>query len=132
MSILDEKTSNLIINSIINDNDLERGKVLGRGGFGIVVEAIHPKYKKSLAGKLVERKTDSQHNESDLSKQIRGTHLVKIHYIYNKKMDKKIYNFILMEKAPLKDLQTFIYSLRYENLFKLVFLNPFDIIGNNL
>jgi len=127
-----EKTFNLIINSIINENDLERGKDLGKGGFGKVVEVIHPKYKKTLAGKLVERKTNSQNNESELSKQVRGNNLVKINYIYDKRMDKKAYNFILMEKAPLKDLKTFTDSLRYENIFKLVFLNPFDIIGNNL
>ena len=132
MSKLDEKTSNLIINSIINENDLERDKDLGKGGFGKVVEVIHPKYKKTLAGKLVERKTNSQNNETEFSKQVRGTHLVKVNYIYDKKMDKKAYNFILMEKAPLKDLQTFTNSLRYENIFKLVFLNPFDIIGSNL
>jgi len=39
------------------------------------------------------------------------------------------YKYILRK---LKDLQTFTNSLRYENIFKLVFLNPFDIIGNNL
>jgi len=132
MNVMDEITLDLIINSIINENDLERDKDLGKGGFGKVVEVIHPKYKKTLAGKLVERKTNSQNNETEFSKQVRGTHLVKVNYIYDKKMDKKAYNFILMEKAPLKDLQTFTNSLRYENIFKLVFLNPFDIIGNNL
>ena len=64
------------------------------------MEVIHPKYKKTLAGKLVERKTNSQNNETEFSKQVRGTHLVKVNYIYDKKMDKKAYNFILMEKAP--------------------------------
>jgi len=132
MNVMDEITLDLIINSIINENDLERDKDLGKGGFGKVVEVIHPKYKKTLAGKLVERKTNSQNNETEFSKQVRGTHLVKVNYIYDKKMDKKAYNFILMEKAPLKDLQTFTNSLRYENIFKLVFLNPFDIIGSNL
>ena len=72
----------LIINRIINENDLKRGKVLGSGGFGKVVEVTHPKFKKALAGKLVKRKPDSKNNESDLSKLVRGTHLVKINFIY--------------------------------------------------
>ena len=65
------------------------------------MEVSHPKFKKTLAGKLVERKIDSKYNESDLSKQVRGTHLVKINYNYEKRKDKKVYDFILMEKAPL-------------------------------
>jgi len=36
-----------------------------------------------------------------------------------------------MEKAPLKDLKTFINNLRYQNILKLIFLNPFDLIGDN-
>ena len=36
-----------------------------------------------------------------------------------------------MEKAPLKDLSTFSNSLRYQNILKLIFLNPFDLIGDN-
>ena len=120
-----------IINRINNDNDLRRGKDLGQGGFGKVVEVTHPKYKKVLAGKLVERKADSKNNESDMSKQVRSPHLVKINYIFEKKIDKKAYNFILMEKAPLKDLSTFSDSLRYQNILKLIFLNPFDLIGDN-
>lgn len=84
-----------IINGIINENKLKRGDVLGIGGFGKVVEVTHPKYKNKLSGKLVERDPDSNNNESDLSKQVRGTHLVKINYIYDKKIDNKAYNFIL-------------------------------------
>ena len=75
--------SDSIINRIINDNDLIRGKDLGEGGFGKVVEVSHPKFKKVLAGKLVERKTDSKYNESDLSKQVRSPHLVKINFIFD-------------------------------------------------
>ena len=120
-----------IINRIINDNDLRRGKDLGQGGFGKVVEVNHPKYKKVLAGKLVERKADSKNNESDMSKQVRSPHLVKINYIYEKKINNRAYNFILMEKAPLRDLRTFSDSLRYQNILKLIFLNPFDLIGDN-
>ena len=120
-----------IINRIINDNDLIRGKDLGQGGFGKVVEVTHPKYKKVLAGKLVERKADSKNNESDMSKQVRSPHLVKINYIYEKKINNRAYNFILMEKAPLRDLRTFSDSLRYQNILKLIFLNPFDLIGDN-
>ena len=120
-----------IINRIINDNDLRRGKDLGQGGFGKVVEVNHPKYKKVLAGKLVERKADSKNNESDMSKQVRSPHLVKINYIFEKKINNRAYNFILMEKAPLRDLRTFSDSLRYQNILKLIFLNPFDLIGDN-
>ena len=120
-----------IINRIINDNDLKRGKDLGEGGFGKVVEVTHPKYKKVLAGKLVERKVDSKYNESDLSKQVRSPHLVKINFILYQKINKQAYNFILMEKAPLKDLKSFSDNLRYQNILKLIFLNPFDLIGDN-
>ena len=132
MNDQNEKKYDLVINSIINNNDLKRGKDLGKGGFGKVVEVYHPKFNKVLAGKLVERKTDSKYNESDLSKLVRGPHLVKINKIYEEKYDKKEYNFILMEKAPLKDLKTFRDSLRNQNILKLVYLNPFDLIGDNL
>ena len=121
-----------IINRIINDNDLIRGKDLGEGGFGKVVEVSHPKFKKVLAGKFVEIKTDSENNnESHMSKQIRGPHLVKINYIYEKKIDDKKYNFILMERAPLKDLNSFNNNLRNENILKLIYPNPFDLVGDN-
>jgi serine/threonine protein kinase len=123
MNDQNEKKYDLVINSIIKD--------LGKGGFGKVVEVYHPKFNKVLAGKLVERKTDSKYNESDLSKLVRGPHLVKINKIYEEKYDKKEYNFILMEKAPLKDLKTFRDSLRNQNILKLVYLNPFDLIGDN-
>ena len=121
-----------IINGIINDNGLKRGKDLGTGGFGKVVEVTHPKFKKVLAGKLVEIKTDSENNnESHMSKQFRGPHLVKINYIFEKKIDDKKYNFILMERAPLKDLYSFNDNLRNENILKLIFPNPFDLFGDN-
>ena len=80
-----EKKFDLIINRIINNNALKRGKDLGQGGFGKVVEVSHPRYRKVLAGKLVERKADSKNNESDMSKQVRSPHLVKINYIFEKK-----------------------------------------------
>jgi serine/threonine protein kinase len=51
--------------------------------------------------------------------------------MYEEKYDKKTYNFILMEKAPLKDLKTFSDNLKKENILKLVYLNPFDLIGDN-
>jgi len=120
-----------IINRIINDNDLIRGKDLGSGGFGKVVEVIHPRFKEVLAGKLVERKADSKYNESDLSIQVRSPHLVRINFIYEKRINNKAYNFILMEKAPLKNLRAFSDNLRYQNILKLIFLNPFDLIGDN-
>ena len=125
------KNPDAIINSIINDNNLKRGKVLGSGGFGTVVEISHKKFKKILAGKLVERKKDSLYNESDLSKLVRSPHLVKINEIYDKKINNYAYNFILMEKAPLKDMNSFSDRLRYENILKLIFLDPFDLIGDN-
>ena len=126
-----EKKLDSIINRIINDNDLTRGKDLGKGGFGKVVEVIHPKYSKSLAGKLVERKTNSKYNESDICKLVRSPHLVKINFNYEQKIKDKSYNFILMEKAPLKDLKTFSEILRKNNVLKLVYLYPFELIGDN-
>ena len=126
-----KKNPDLIINKIINDNDLERGKELGKGGFGKVVEISHKKFNKKLAGKLVERKNNSPYNESDLSQLVRSPHLVKINKIYDKKIDKDSYNFILMEKAPLKDMNSFSDRVRYENILKLIFLEPFDLIGDN-
>ena len=126
-----EKKFDSIINRIINDNDLTRGKDLGKGGYGKVVEVIHPKYSKSLAGKLVERKTNSKYNESDICKLVRSPHLVKINFNYEQKIKDKSYNFILMEKAPLKDLKTFSEILRKNNVLKLVYLYPFELIGDN-
>jgi len=126
-----EKKLDSIINRIINDNDLTRGKDLGKGGYGKVVEVIHPKYSKSLAGKLVERKTNSKYNESDICKLVRSPHLVKINFNYEQKIKDKSYNFILMEKAPLKDLKTFSEILRKNNVLKLVYLYPFELIGDN-
>ena len=126
-----EKKLDSIINRIINDNDLTRGKDLGKGGYGKVVEVIHPKYSKSLAGKLVERKTNSKYNESDICKLVRSPHLVKINFNYEQKIKDKSYNFILMEKAPLKDLKTFSEILRENNVLKLVYLYPFELIGDN-
>ena len=121
-----------IINGIINDHNLVRGKDLGKGSSGKVVEVFHPKFKKSLAGKLVERKTDSNHNESDILIQVRGKHLVKINSIYETRVHGKPYRFILMEKAPLRDLKKFSDCLRYQNILQLIFLSPFDLMGNNL
>ena len=121
-----------IMNVIIKDYNLVRGKDLGKGSSGKVMEVFHPKFKKSLAGKLVERKTNSNHNESALLIQVRGKHLVKIISIYETKVHGKPYRFILMEKAPLRDLKKFSDCLRYQNILKLIFLSPFDLMGNNL
>ena len=121
-----------IINKIIYENNLIKGITLGRGGFGIIYEVYHPELKEWLAAKLVEKKVNSEYNEAEISRKICGPNIVKFYDIYEEKIDNHIYNLILMEKAPLKDLYIFNNEMRYGNPMKLIFLNPFDIIGDNL
>ena len=121
-----------IANKIIYDNNLIKGKEIGRGGFGIIYEVHHPESKEVLAAKLVQKNENSNNNEAEMSKKICGPNIVKFYDIYEKKIDQKIYNLILMEKAPLKDLYIFNNMMRNRNLLNLIFLNPFDIIGDNL
>ena len=121
-----------IANKIIYENNLIKGEKLGIGGFGIIYEVYHRELKEVLAAKLVEKNKNSQYNEAEISKEICGPNIVKFYDIYETKIDNHIYNLILMEKAPLKDLYIFNNIMRNENAMKLIFLNPFDIIGDNL
>ena len=121
-----------IANKIIFENNLIKGEKLGIGGFGIIYEVYHRELKEVLAAKLVEKNKNSQYNEAEISKEICGPNIVKFYDIYETKIDNHIYNLILMEKAPLKDLYIFNNIMRNENAMKLIFLNPFDIIGDNL
>ena len=120
-------------------DDFKLGKIekenIGFGSFGLVSEI---KYKddsnKNYAAKVLERKHndyEKEPNESDLILEFRGPNIAKVNKICHKNYNKKNYDLILMEKAPLNNLKTFVKNLKKDHL-ELIFKNPFEIIGNNL
>jgi serine/threonine protein kinase len=121
------------------------GKVLGKGGFGIVREIIING--KVYAGKLVKKdaKIDNEKgsvNEKEEKNNIilflQNPNIVKIYKIYQEIYDnplteeKEIYNLIIMEKANLKDLRTLIKYLYNDNSGKLINNAFIEVIGDNL
>ena len=125
-----------IIEKFADDYNLKIIKPLGSGGFGTVYEVKAEKFDKACAAKILEK--NEKFNESELILEFRGPNIVKVNKIYEKKIlmkneqkKEKIYNLILMEKATLKDLKTFVKMLREENILKYVFKNPFEMIGDN-
>jgi serine/threonine protein kinase len=120
-------------------DDFKLGKIekekIGSGSFGLVSEI---KYKddsnKNYAAKVLERNNNNyekEPNESDLILEFRGPNIAKVIKIFHKNYNKKNYDLILMEKAPLNDLKTFVTNLNKEHL-ELIVENPFEIRGNNL
>lgn len=133
----------IIFNIFKNKYGIKIGKVLGKGGFGEVREIINKN--KTYAGKLVKknckaRKTgsesDNDQQKDNIILKLKSTNIVQIYNIYDeiyKEKDKEeIYNLIVMEKAVLKDLKTFIKSLFYQNIDHLMYIPFKDIIGDNL
>ena len=119
-----------IFHSFADDYNLELIRRLGSGGFGTVFEVKAERMDKNLAAKLLEK--NEKYNESDLILEFRGPNIVKVNKIYEKTLtNQKHYNLILMERAPLKDLKSFVFKLRKENILKYVFKHPFEMIGNN-
>jgi serine/threonine protein kinase len=123
-----------VFKQIAQENNLRSIQSLGSGGFGKVYEVKSDKIIKSMAAKLT-KDDEKEENESNLILELRGPNIVKVNKIYSttisiKKNEEK-YSLILMEKAPLKDLKTFVKMLREENVLKYAFKNPFEIIGDN-
>ena len=99
----------------------EIGKTLGYGAYGIIKEV---RFKgKIYAGKLIEKRKEKI-NESDLIHDLKGPNIVRIIKIFEKKINNKIYELILLEKVTLYDLQKFK-GLLSNNLFlKINYMSP--------
>jgi len=115
---------------IAKDKNLKSNKSLGSGAFGKVYEVELDKMNKFLAAKLI-KDEEKKENESELILELRGPNIVKVNKIYEKKISEEKYSLILMEKADLKDLKTFVKQLREGKILKYVFKNPFEMIGDN-
>ena len=121
------------------------GKVLGKGGFGIVREIIING--KVYGGKLVKKDSKIDNEKGSVNEKeeknniilfLQNPNIVKIFRIYQEIYDnplteeKEIYNLIIMEKANLKDLRTLIKHLYNDNSGKLINNAFIEIIGDNL
>ena len=106
--------------------EIKIGKILGQGAYGLVAEV---KYKKEIyAGKFITKEGNS--GESELIKQFKSPYIVKIIKIFESKSG--LYNFVLMEKADLKDLNSFINN-RNHNAQQIIIDCPYDgIVSDNL
>ena len=102
------------------------GEPLGKGAFGLVTDVHYND--DTYAGKLV--KKEGKGSECDLILLFKSPYIVKIIKIFN--IDSGIYNFILMEKADLKDLSSFIENSRKNQIQNLI-INPFydGIVSDN-
>ena len=87
-----------IINIILKKNpEYKLGKILGKGGFGLVVEI---KYKNRVfAAKLIKRKTNDSIMELELLRNPIGPGIVKANKIIIEHEGNNIYYLIIMEKA---------------------------------
>ena len=120
-----------IFNTYIKGKQLKIGKILGekQGSSGLVKEVIIEG--KKYAGKLIERDEDDT-NESDVLLEFRGNHIVKINKIYHFIEGTKKYDLILMEKADLYSLGSFLTDL-YKNKLNLIYMSPTnEVVGDNL
>lgn len=132
------------------------GKLLGRGAFGEVRDI---KYKnKTMAIKVIEKEKEENIDGEKLAMNLRSFNIIKIHKIYTdenfkeyakikeKERDKdrdrerkdlsikdKNYDFIIMEKAVLRDLGKLNEFFHRHNLLKLIDTHLFDEdSGDNL
>ena len=123
-----------ILQRIVDKNkkdDYQIVKILGKGGFGLVVEI---KIKdKTYAGKLIRKNVGIGIDEADLILDFRGPGIVKVNRIHSEKDENNyIYHLIVMEKAPLKSLSHLNEHIHFKNIFNLIFESPFELVGNNL
>ena len=133
-----------ILNIFREKHNLTIGKLLGKGGFGEVREITSKG--KNYAGKLVKKKykkdkylgniNESEDEEENIILFLKNPNIVKIFKIYeetykhNGKEEK--YNFIIMEKAVLKDLKTFNKSYYFPYKDNLIYMPFKETIGDNL
>ena len=105
-------------------------KDLGKGGYGYVKQIIIENQKR--AGKLIERK-NGRPNETDFILDFKGPNIVKVNKIYQEKINNKNYDFIVMEEADLKDLDSYIKKKLFNNKLNLIYMSPNkEVIGDNL
>ena len=129
---MSENDLDKIYDKFAKDLNFKMGKKLGSGSYGLVYEVSFKDSIREYAGKLLKGRYKDQKNEINSSTEFRGQNIIKVNKIYIKKYYGKEYSLILMEKAIFKDLGTFINSLIYDNILKLIFKNPFEITGDNL
>ena len=123
--------------------NLECGKILGKGGFGMVREIIMKG--RTYAGKLVKNNAKKDNKKGNVNENednnniilfLQNPNIIKIYKIYqesfeNYEKEKEIYNLIILEKANLKDLRTLVNYI-YNDSGKLINKAFSEIIGNNL
>ena len=133
-----EEKYDKIFDEICKSNSYIPKNKLGSGGFGLVKEILFIDNKNSsknkiYAGKLTERKEKSKYNENDIILEFKGPNILKVNSILPPfERDNVKYDFIVMEKARLKDLKTLQSFLHRKNILKLIFKKPFEsIIGDN-
>ena len=126
-----------IFNLFAKSNNFKIIKNLGEGSFGVVKEIFIND--KIYAAKLIKKEKNEYEDESKLILEFRGLGIIKVNKIYTLEIGKKenekekeIYYLIVMEKATLKNLSKFIYKMHNSNILKLIYKNPFDLIGENL
>ena len=118
---MDGKYFDNIYNIFAKDYFFQIGKILGIGSYGIIKEV---KYKEKIyAGKLIEKRK-KKINESDLIRDLRGPNIVKIIGIFEKKINNKTYELILLEKAALNDLHTFKRLLSKNLFLNINYMSP--------
>ena len=118
------------------------GKIIGKGAFGEVREI---KYKnKSMAVKIMEKTEDIKLNGEKLAKNLNNHNIIKIQRIYENekfedtnsgkcsregertKTSEKTYDFIILERAVLRDLGKWNEFYYKYNLLKLIKTNISD------
>ena len=121
-----------IFNLFAKINNFKIVKNLGEGTFGVVKEILIKD--KIYAAKLIKKEKNENEDESKLILEFRGLGIIKVNKIYTieKEKEKEIYKLIVMEKATLKSLSKFIYKIHNNNILKLIYENPFDLVGENL
>jgi len=139
-----EDNFNKAFKKIAKEKKLEFIRSLGAGSFGNVYEVKDEKTGKIFAAKLL--KDEGEYSESNTILELRGRNIIKVNKIYEtiispvkeyekekgtEKNSEEKYSLILMEKAPLKDLYSFVNNLREKNILNHAFKNPFEMIGDN-
>ena len=118
-----------IFDAFNNNREITKiGKTLGKGAFGEVRDVTFKG--KVYAWKLIENEKPGQES---LAMDLRGQNIIRIQKLYNKEIDNKNYDLIIMEKAVLRDLGKLNEYYHHHNLLKLIYNDPFDEkSGDNL
>ena len=109
------------------------GKILGEGPFSQVREIIMDNGK-IFAGKIIEKNNDQNSTEEveEFHNSLNGLNFINVIRNTSYRLNNKRYDFILMDKAPLRDIGKLNGLFYHYNLLKLIY-NPFDeFFGDNL